>query len=124
MLTAAHMRVAMSFMPLELSLTGYQWQSGATPVDTISPINRGCSLSTISASRSDVLTAADVQVIGKSPSGVTVYELKSLDNPLMTKAYQEFIDFYKGTDANSTPYFNITKAKFATEHGVIVIKDN
>ncbi len=125
LLTPIHTRIPLTFQPLELNLQSYQWATGTSSVtDTISPITRGCGGATTAVSRADAVTAADVQVAGKSPSGITVYELKSPDHPLMAKAYQEFMDFYQGVPASQDQYAGISKAEFTNQHGLVLAQDN
>lgn len=116
-------RQSLGFTPLEVNLKDYQFERGSFADDSISPITRGCGGVSSAVTRSEVITDADVQTAGKSPSGKQVYELKDINNPLMVKAYQEFIDFYKGSPS-STKYYNISQAEFAKQHAVIIYKDN
>jgi hypothetical protein len=68
-----------------------------------------------------VITASDVEVVGKSPSGQTVYQLKDSNNPLLQKAYDEYQQY---TSSDSTaPYRNITKEDFIKEHAIVLYKD-
>jgi predicted secreted protein len=111
------------YEPLQLNLEGYRWQRGSTPSDKITPISRGCGGASTAATRSDVLTDADVQEVGQSPNGQKIYELKSSSNPLLIKAYDEFIEFFKD-DTSGNPYSKISKDQFIKEHGVVIFKDN
>lgn len=112
----------MSYAPVETDLKGFKWSRGNTGVDdTMTAISRGCSLSGVSVTRADTITDNDVQAVGTSPSGKTVYELKDTTNPLFIKAYDEWIDYNK--DSTDVEFSNISKADFAREHAVILFKD-
>jgi hypothetical protein len=119
--TPLNTTISLTYEPLETSLTGYQWQSGASPTDTLRAISRGCGGRFSAVTRSDSVTDADIQQIGKSPSGQVVYELKNIDHPLLQKAYEEFKDFNK--DYPEAEYASISKADFAKEHAVVIYKD-
>lgn len=115
-------RVWLGFEPVPTQLKGYQWTSGNSPdSDKLKAIARGCGGLGSSITRSDVLKDGDMQEIGKSSDGQTVYQLKDPNNALLTKAYQEFVE-YAGTDS-SVPYAGISKTEFIKEHGVVIAKD-
>ncbi len=115
-------RVHFGFEPLEPTLDRYSWSKGHSGVsDTIKNITRGCGGRTASITRSEVLKDSDVQVVGKSPSGLVVYELVDQNNPLLTKAYEEFKE-YSGIDQN-VPYSSISKEEFIKQHGLVLYKD-
>jgi hypothetical protein len=113
--------LSLTYEPLETKLDGYQWQSGSSPSDNIRAIAQGCGGKFSAVTRSENLTDNDVQPVGKSPSGQTVYELKDTRNPLFQKAYDEFKEF--NADYADSEFPNISQADFAKEHAVIVYKD-
>lgn len=121
--TPIHTRIPLNYLPIETDLSQFQWTSGNRANDTIAPISYGCGGLSISATKATTVTDSDVVLVGKSPSGVAVYHLKSLDDPIVVKAYSEFIAFYRDSPS-STSFYNISKTGFASNHGVILAKDN
>ena len=114
--------IRVGYEPIERELKSYQWQSGTSYVsDNMSAIARGCGGRLTSVTRSDALTDADTQLVGRSPSGMDIYGFKDPNNALLTKAYDEFIDFNR--DTPDEPYAKITKPDFIKEHGVVLHKD-
>lgn len=114
-------RIQLTHEPLEADLQKYQWQTGGPAEDKLHAISRGCGGLFSSVTRSDILTDADVQQVGKSPSGATIYELKDPNNPLLVKAYDEFKEF--NSTAPDVPYASISKAEFIKQHAVVLHKD-
>ena len=114
--------ISLTYEPLETDLSGYQWDSGNANVDDqLRPIAQGCGIAGSSVTRSDAVTDSDVEPIGKSPSGQTVYQLKDPNNPLLQKAYDEFTQFT--ADDNTASFHGITKDDFIKEHAVVLYKD-
>ena len=113
--------IQLTYEPLEADLQKYQWQTGTPSEDKLHAISRGCGGRFSSVTRSDVLTDADVQQVGKSPSGQVVYELKDSNSILLNKAYDEFKEF--NSVSPDVPYANISKAEFIKQHAVVLHKD-
>ncbi len=110
--------IILEYAPLDLLLSSYKWQSGATSVDdNIRNITYGCGNARASVSRSDVITDNDVQKVGVSGDDKVVYELKDVNHPLMQKAYSEYVEFLYGRDA-------ISINEFASRHALVLYKDN
>lgn len=115
-------RTVMLYEPLELDLIGYEWQHGLASGDTITAIARGCGGWLAAVTRSDIAKDEDFQLVGKSPSGQMVYEAKDPNYPLVTKAYDEFVDFYN-VDGFDYAYKGISKDEFLNQHGILFYKD-
>lgn len=115
-------RTIMLYEPLELNLVGYEWQHGSPTSDTITAIARGCGGWLAAVTRSDVAKDEDFQQVGKSPSGQLVYEAKDPNYTLVTKAYEEFVDFYN-VDGFDYQYKGISKEEFINLHGIVFYKD-
>ncbi|PKL30871.1 hypothetical protein CVV43_05025 [Candidatus Saccharibacteria bacterium HGW-Saccharibacteria-1] len=115
-------QVALRYTPLELSLANYKWSVGYADVnDSLKPITYGCGSMGASVTRSDALKDADLQVTGKSGNNLTVYGFKDTSNDLFKKAYNEFIEFYKGdTTSNKS---SMTQEEFLKSNAVVVFKD-
>ncbi len=114
-------RIDLVYEPLETDLAKYQWSSGASPQDKLRPIARGCGGVGSSVTRSDEVTDADTQLVGKSPSGQKVYQLKDPNHALWQKAYDEFKEFSAyDTEAGATP---VSKEEFVKQHAVVLYKD-
>lgn len=119
-----HTRVLMEFQPLEVDLKDYTWTQGVTKVeDSVAAIARGCGGLFASVTRADTLADNDTIQVGKSPSGLAVYELTSLEHPLMQKAYQEHKEFYGDTPSDWNKYPNISQEDFARQHAVVLYHD-
>lgn len=115
-------QVSLRYIPLELSLANYKWSVGyADANDSIKPITYGCGSLGASITRSDALTDSDLQVVGKSGNNLTVYGFKDTTNDLFKKAYNEFIEFYKG-DVTSNKS-SMTQADFLKQNAVVIFKD-
>ena len=119
--TPINTQIKLTYDPLETDLSKYQWSSGLSSQDKLRPIARGCGGLGSSITRSDSVTDADVQTIGKSPSGLVVYQLKDLNHPLIQKAYDEFKE-YISYETNSQ-YKSITREDFVKEHAIVLYKD-
>ncbi len=117
--------VQLEYHPIPESLKGYAWNSGSNPKDDyIYPVARGCSQNPSSITRSDILSSKDIQKIGTSSNGQTIYQLVDINSTLATKAYDEFKSFIKINNDTTNPYAKISKEDFVhKEHGVVVYKD-
>lgn len=119
-----HTRVMMEFQPLETDLKDYTWTQGVPRVeDSIAAISRGCGGLTASVTRADTLADEDTEQVGLTPSGLRIYALKSLDHPLMQKAYQEHKEFYGDTPSDWNKYPGISQEDFARQHAVVLYHD-
>lgn len=115
-------QVAVQYVPLELSLANYKWSVGlADASDSIKPITYGCGNIGASVTRSEALSDSDLQVTGKSGNNLTVYGFKDTSNDLFKKAYNEFIEFYKGDKTSNKS--SMTQADFLKLNAVVVFKD-
>lgn len=114
--------ITLYHQPLEEELNNYSWQSGKTKVeDMIKGISKGCGGLSASVTRADDVTESQLKLVGKSPSGKSVYELKDSNHAIINKAYEEFTDFNK--DLPDEKYASISKEEFIKEHGVLFHKD-
>lgn len=116
-------RMYMLYEPLERKLDDYTWQRGVDKVsgDSLRPITYGCGIYT-AVSRADALTDADVVAAGTSPAGQTVYEAKDNSYVLVTKAFDEYVEFFANVDYDYK-YKGISKDEFVRQHGIVFFKD-
>lgn len=111
--------VTLKYTPVPLDASGYQWTAGASSVDgTFRAITRGCSARYGSVSRYDAAQAADLEQVGTTSDSQAVYQLKDPASPLLTKAYDEYKDFY-----TSPTQGVISKDEFIKQHALILVKD-
>ena len=120
--TPINTAIGLMYTPLAKELKDFKWTVGAKPNDSIAAMTYGCGNLSASVTRADGVKDADVQQVGTAPDGTKIYELKSIDAPLVTKAYDEFKVFFK--DFQSIDYANISKTEFVNQHAVIFINDN
>lgn len=110
-------QVKLIYEPIPPKLTSFTWDNNVNSDDTIYGIVRGCGAGG-SVSRADNVTNDDFVSIGKSPDGQTIYGFKNSDATLLTKAYEEYVDFYR--DVTETEV--VSKEDFIKNHGIIAYK--
>lgn len=110
-------QVRVVYDPIPTKLTGYKWDNGTSSDETIYGIVRGCGASG-SVSRADTVSADTFVSAGRSSDGQTVYGFKNDDATLVTKAYDEYVDFYKD-DTTTTV---VSKQEFIKQHGIFAYK--
>ncbi len=116
-------RVGLDHVPLETSLDQYKWSAGDSYIDDdIAAISRGCGSRLAAITIADTVKDADTVKVGQSPSGKNVYHLASADHPIITKAYEELMEYQEGIE--DIDYKNISKEDFIKAHGVLLHKDN
>ncbi len=115
-------RVALNYEPLTTDMSKIKFTTGySTADDKMSAITRGCGRLLSSVSRADQAKDSDFKLAGQSDAGQNVYEAIDSNYVLVTKAYQEFKDFYS-TDTDSYKK-SMTKDEFIKNHSVIFFKD-
>jgi hypothetical protein len=112
-------QVSLKYDPLPQKLTGFSWANGITSDDGISGIVRGCG-SSGSVSRADQVANDDFVTIGKTADGQSVYGFKNDNATLVTKAYQEYID-YNSYDSSAAI---ASKEEFIRQHGIFAYKSH
>lgn len=113
-------RVMMSYEPLSTDASKIKFVTGQPGVtDTLSAITRGCGRSLTSVSRYDLAKDADFKEAGTAYSNQKIYEANDVNYPMVTKAYQEFMDYYS-SDASKK---STTKDEFFKAHAVVFFKD-
>jgi hypothetical protein len=114
--------INLRYEPLDLSLRDYQWSTGyASSSDSLRAISHGCSSLTASVTKSGSITESQVEKIGKSGKGLTVYGFKDTNNSLFQKAYTEFKDYMQYDTTNSNK--DISAADFNKQHAVVLFRD-
>lgn len=119
--TPINTKIRLSYYPLDLVLSKYQWLSGATSVDSnLKPITRGCGTYFTSATQGNSIVDGDVQKVGVSGNNLAVYEFKDANNILVKKAYEEYVDFYKNMGSSVE---TISLSEFIKQHALVLYKD-
>lgn len=121
LITPINTTVSVGYNPLDTGLDKYQWQRGNYSNDTLAAIARGCGGAWTAVTRADAVTDADLQLVGRSPSGLDVFDFKSSNHDLLNKAYEEFKEFVSTSPEER--YAGISKEDFVKEHGIILHKD-
>ncbi len=121
LVTPINTTYSVGYNPLDVSLDKYQWQRGNYTNDTIAAIARGCGGRWTAVTRADAVTDVDLQLVGRSSSGLDVFDFKDSNHDLLKKAYEEFREFV--STSPDQPYANISKEDFVKEHGVVLHKD-
>ncbi len=121
MKTPLNTTITLRYEPLDVSLDKYQWSSGYSASDSLKAITHGCGSLTASVTKTNSISADDVEEIGKSAKGLTVYAIKDSNNILVQKAYQEFKDFYQSDETNYLR--NISLEDFMKYHALVIYKD-
>ena len=112
--------VELTYRPVELSMEKYSFDNktqgkSANSWDFYQPLNRGCSETSVAATRISNITDADLVAIGKVASGQTVYALKNKQHRLYVISYTE----YKN-DADSPVSFD----RFLQDHALMFVKNS
>lgn len=112
-------QVDVIYQPIPEKLTAYTWDNAVASDDTIQGIVRGCGARG-SVSRADTVTSDNFTPIGKAPDGQTIYGFKNKDATLVTKAYQEYVD-YNQYDPSAQV---VDKEEFIKQHGIFAYKSH
>jgi len=122
--TSLNTVIGLRYEPLDLSLTGYQWNSGVNYADgSLKAMTYGCGgLGGSIVTEDAALTDSDAAVIGKSSEGLTIYGFTSQSNPLLVKAYDEYKQALDdgAIDTNGPTVKSISD--FASNHAVVLFK--
>ncbi len=110
-------QVDMTYQPIPEKLTAYTWDNEVASDDTVGGIVRGCGARG-SVSRADTVASESFTPIGKTPDGQTIYGFKNKDATLVTKAYEEYVQYNQ-----YDPSFQaVSKEEFIKQHGIFAYK--
>jgi hypothetical protein len=115
-----------TYEPTNKDITKYKWSKGSSYTDDeILPITRGCGGFTSSVSRVNNLKEDELEVVGQSDTGKDIYAPKSVENTLLKKSYDEFLEFLKNGAEEQTVQIHGDKTiqQYLDEHGIIFFKD-
>ena len=122
MVTPIGTRIKLDYTPLEMKLQNYTWTQGASGIqDELVAISYGCGGLYTSVTKIEGAKDSEFVAAGKSQTGKEVYQSKDANYPVVTKAYDEFIEFYSNDPTNANA--KMTKEEFINQHGVVFFKD-
>lgn len=121
-LTPLNSVINMTYEPINMSLRDYKFVKGYPVGDvSIKAVTKGCGAVTASATRSNNLTDADLTYSGKTPEGLTVYDITDNNNPLVQVIYNEYANS-SYTYSGKTTYV-VPIQDFVDGHSIVVYKD-
>lgn len=122
-ITPLQTEVVLNFEPVALNGKHYSWSKGnGWTGGEYKAITRGCGRVATSVTRGDMVKDTDLQETGTSPNGKKIYEFKDINYPIVTKAYDELMEYAK-SDPNMINS-KISKEDFANNHAVVAHKDD
>jgi len=119
-------RVTLGYEPIAEKVDDYTWKDGTTRTGTISSIVRGCGATGMSISRADDVTDSDFVAVATTLENQTIYGLKSVDNPLVKLAYDDYAQAKSYVNSDNYPDNDeivLTQQEFFDDHAVLAFKN-